>query len=183
MLDTGIVYKHRGDRNKNAQHQNTAKQIMISNNKQPPSPSLLPKTKRSKSAVDASNSFCVPRFGKHYYLLQITLHRPKIITKCHDACYKMLSFHLCITKCCKPYYKYVVITKNSKISYPENDCLMFSLTNLQEASNNLVQTLKKKTKALPTSSVLIAVTQKISIRPHNSINFESIFLENLEEKV
>ena len=90
MLDTGIVYKHRENRNKNTQYQSDAKQIMIPNNNSPlpppPSPSHLQK-KRSKIAADASNSFHVP--GK---TSQTLLFASDCIVQTEDY-YKMFNAH------------------------------------------------------------------------------------------
>ena len=154
MLDTGIVYKHRGIRNKNTQHQNATKQIMIPNNKQlpppsapPPSPLLPPLPKKEEKS-----QWTLPIHFMYQDLVNITicfrLHciDRRLLQNVQRSVLQTLNFHLCITKCCKPYFQCVVITKYSKISHPENDWLMFSLSNLQEALNNLVQTLTKRPK-------------------------------------
>ena len=97
----------------------------IINSPLPPPP--LPPSPTSEKKKEEKSQWTLPIHFMYQDLVNITicfrLHciYRRLWQNNQRSVLQTLSFHLCITKCCKPYYQCVVITKYSKISHPEND--------------------------------------------------------------
>ena len=71
MLDTGIVYKHKGNINKNTQFHNAAKEIMILNNTKPPPPT--PPTLFKKKTKKKNTQWTLPIHFVYQGLVNIAI--------------------------------------------------------------------------------------------------------------